>query len=67
MHLQERINVFLQDNTPAGVYSGQISHYYAKYLQFLGIRDTVRIDGTVPLTHICQPNLRIDSKRVLSD
>lgn len=44
MNLQERINVFLKDNTPADVYSGQISHYYAKYLQFLGIRDTVFVD-----------------------
>jgi ornithine--oxo-acid transaminase len=46
MKLQERIDAFLARGPAADVYAGAVSHYYVRYLETLGLRETTFVDHT---------------------
>jgi len=46
MNLQEKVDAFLARGPVADRYASSVSHYYARYLDTLGLRDTLFVDAT---------------------
>jgi ornithine--oxo-acid transaminase len=46
MNLEERVSDYLARHDVAEEYGRRVSHYYVKYLDFLGMKDTMFVDHT---------------------
>ena len=46
MNLQDKVDTFLAEGPVADRYASSVSHYYARYLDTLGLRDTQFVDAT---------------------